>query len=320
MHACILSTGYGRRLGGIVTSKALIPFLGRPLVAHTLELLDRWGVEAATLLARSGQDLGVLRSAVEGAVLPCTPVHADDWVGVFAWLNAWATDADEPMLIVNGDLLLSPGWGLVSTTHYDAGADLTIGAIRAPGGDGQYGKQRTFAVGTDGMLVPPGSGGAPLIAHQIGMSVVAPRALRQLCGLPLAAEDPWSDEFVPRLLANRCRIQPALCDAYWRDVGTWRRIWAAHADHFPNHVDRSARVHTSARLEGWTWIGPGAVIASSARIENSVVEGGAVVGPHASVKQSFIGAKAFVPAYAVLDLEVLHCGRTAEAIVEELGA
>ncbi|MGH3995576.1 MAG: NTP transferase domain-containing protein, partial [Pseudonocardiaceae bacterium] len=136
MHACILSTGFACRLGGAVASKALIPFLGRPLVDHMLEVLSHWGVEAATLLARGSQDLGVLQRAVDDAALPCTAAHADDWLGVFGWLQGWAANADVPMLIVNGDLLLSRSWGMLSVAHRDAGADLTMAATRVPGGDG----------------------------------------------------------------------------------------------------------------------------------------------------------------------------------------
>ncbi len=314
-EAAILSSGFGRRLGPAVPSKALIPFLGEPLVRRQLGLLRSWGVVKATLLARPTCELDLLREAVRNSALRCEPVHVLDWPGVYEWLLAWAQTSMTPMVTLNGDLLLDPSWGTALTTHRVLAADVTVAAVRDASGDGQFGKPREFSLNRDGIVVP-GSGDT-VVAHEIGMTVTSPRALRRLADIPNQAEDPWADEFIPLLIEEGYRVRITFGRGYWRDLGTWRRIWSAHADREMRYVAPSANVDPEARLSGWFWIGPEATISAGARIQNSVIGERATVAPDVQISNSFVGHGVAVDDH--LAEQVVNQGHGPEVLAESLG-
>lgn len=310
LHASILSAGHGRRMGAAIASKALIPYLGRPLIRTQLDILRGWGVRSASLLTRPISDQRSLYIAVDDAAIPCEVVPVDEWPGVFAWMDAWAVQRRGTMLMINSDLILDDNWNSCVLAHLEAGADLTVAAAPAPRGDGQYGKPGDFRIaGSDESAV----------VYQIGMSLSSPRALRQLRALQRLTSDPWVHEFIPRLKDRGFRVQAALSSGYWRDLGTWHRVWAAHADQQPRYVDQNATVDRQAILTGWYWIGAGAVVEAGALVTDSVIAAGAHVGSNAHVHRSFVGERSRLEPSATLRMQVLHSNRAPESMSEALG-
>jgi hypothetical protein len=268
--------------------------MGRPLVLQQLEVLAAWGATRVSLLAPRDDDLERLRSVVRKAPVACAVYGAADAPATLGeWLFERAVASDESILTMRGDLLADASWGEVTESGGGARPDLTVAAVGRPGDDGQWGEPVRLALRGD--VVVPSGAGDELTAHLIGMSVVSPSAVGGLAATP-GRVTPSMAGAIPWLTSFGYRIRLVSDRGSWRHLSTWRRVWAAHRDRLRGRVfvDRQATVAPSARVSGWAWVGPGAIVEPGADVSGSVISSGAVVGAGARLSNSFISEHARV--------------------------
>jgi mannose-1-phosphate guanylyltransferase len=315
----VLCAGLGTRLRPLTERlpKPAVPLGGVPLIRYTLALLRGAGVRRAVVnvhhlpevmeraarsaAARLGVELAVSRE----------PVIAGTG-GALREARALLEGA-ETILLVNGDVLFDVDLGGALAAHRAGGALATMVLLPMPAG-GRYAAVEVDAGGSVRQIAGRfGPGGERLVPlHFSGVHLLSPALLEHVPATPFECD--VNRHVYPPLMAGG-RIRGLLVDGYWNDLGAPDRYVAAHldllahriplgrfggADPFEGCADRGGGVFAARGVR----IDPTAIVVGPALLcEDSVVEGGANVGPGA-----VIGAACRVAPGAVVRNAVLWDG------------
>jgi len=286
MRAMILAAGLGTRLRPLtdVLPKPAVPFFDRPLAAHVLRHLASVGVTDVVVNAHH------LGAKLEPALRPFVPrgvtleVVVEERLlgtggGVKAALGHQSARlgppaADEPLLLVNGDVLFFPDLRGALAHHLSQGALATM-VVRAHPEAVRLGAIEVEDGVVRRILGAPATSPAAEAFMFTGVHVLSGRALGRL-----------PDEgcivrrgYVPWLEAGE-RIAGRIETAPFRDCGTLGEYRAAHLDVLRGAValpiDQDARgwVDPSARVEGDvadSVIGAGVHVAPGVVLRRTVV-------------------------------------------------
>ena len=306
MRAVVLVGGFGTRLRPLTLHrpKQMLPVLDRPMIEWVAGWLGANGVdevvlslgyrpEAFTEAYPDGLCAGVgLRYAVEPEPL--------DTAGAirFAARAVGLDQADEPFLVVNGDVITDLAIGALVALHRARGAEATI-ALTPVEDPSRYG---VVPIGPDGrveaFIEKPDRANAPSNWINAGTYVLNPSVVARIAdGRRVSIER----EVFPAMVADGT-LYALQSDAAWVDAGTpatylsvqlelahrtgWRPVGVA--------VDPSATVEQAVLAEGVS-VGAGAVVRGSVVGRRTVIEAGAVV------QDSIVGEGAVVGAGSVLD-------------------
>ena len=308
MRAVVLVGGFGTRLRPLTlsTPKQMLPVAGPTMIERCLAHLARHGVDEAVLSLGYRSDVftdaypdgvcaGVrLRYAVEPEPLDTAGAvrFAADHAGI-----------DEPFLVVNSDVMTELDVSALAAFHASHGAEGTI-ALTPVEDPSHFGVVPTDANGKVLAFIEPSDAvkkgleapkePPPTNLINAGFYVLEPSALGRI---PTGRKVNIERETFPAMVADGSLYARA-DDAYWIDVGTPERYLQGNLDH----------------SDGKGWIAPDARVAADARVTESVVLAGAVIGAGATVHRSIIGAGAEVgPGATVTDVSVLGDGVRVEA-------
>jgi mannose-1-phosphate guanylyltransferase len=320
-RALVLAAGLGTRLRPLTdaTPKPLLPVLGRPLLAWSLERLAAVGCEAVAINLHHHGDLIRARFGGEHAGMALTwseePVLLGT-LGALAPLGDFFAGAGV-VLILNGDSLCR--WPLAELLQRHrqrrAAATLLLAARPYPAAFGGG-----VAVGRDGAirsLMPPPSppppplqtparrvfAGAHVLSPELAAEAMAcaRHAVRGMAAAPAGAPPDIVRDLYEQLLAERPGCIASLTTSRrWHDLGTPRRFLAATLDWLAESglrrwispdavVSRRATVR-AASLEA------GCRVEAGADIAGSVLLAGAAVGAGAAVRASLVGPGAVIAA------------------------
>ena len=306
MRAVVLVGGFGTRLRPLTLQrpKQMLPVLDRPMIEWVTGWLAGNGVdevvlslgyrpEAFTEAYPDGTCAGVrLRYAVEPEPL--------DTAGAvrFAALAAGLDRADEPFLVVNGDVLTTLDIGALVALHRARGAEGTI-ALTPVEDPSRYG---VVPIEADGRVVAfiekPPRDQAPSNWINAGTYVLEPSVLGRI---PDGRKVSIERETFPAMVAEG-RLYALQSDASWVDAGT-------PATYLSVQLDLAARtgwqpsgvtVEPGAVLDGAV-LRPGATVEAGATVRRSVIGRDARIGAGAAVTDSIVGDGARIGAGARLD-------------------
>ncbi len=129
VQAVIMAGGFGTRLRPLTDDvpKPMLTVGGRPLLEHTIESLEQAGIRRINVTTHylpekisdyfgNGRDFGV----------ELTYVPEDRPLGTAGALGLVGA-TEEPLLVINGDILTRVDFRAMLTFHRDQGADLTVG-------------------------------------------------------------------------------------------------------------------------------------------------------------------------------------------------
>ena len=323
--ALIVAGGRGTRLLPLTEHlpKPMLPFCGAPFLAGLARRLGEAGVRRIGLVV--GADTAPFEPLVgalaphdlEVAIVP-EPEPLDTAGGV----RAASLDIDEPVLVLNGDVLSDLDVVALCAHHADSGAAATIALTRV---------DDTSAFGVcvlDGdritaFVEKPAPGSLP--GHDTinaGAYVLEAGLLQRFAAGPLSFER----EVFPALLEAGERLTGHIHDGVWTDLGTPERFLAGQrlvldgALPWPPlgdladlgalegrparegvRVGRDVRVAADARLDAPVVLGSGVSVGSGAAVGPYVViADGAHVGDGADIADALVGEGALVAQRAVL--------------------
>jgi len=335
--ALIVAGGRGTRLLPLTTEvpKPMLPFCGAPLLAGLARRLAGQGVERIGLIV--GADTAPFAALVpmlaphglEVFLVP-EPTPLDTAGGV----RAATLDLDEPVLVLNGDVLSDLDVAALARRHVDADAAVTISLTRVA-------DTSTFGVCVlDGdritaFIEKPESGSLP--DHDTvnaGAYILAAGVLRLFPEGPLSFER----EVFPALLEAGGTIAGAVHEGVWTDLGTPGRFLAGqrlvldgaltwpplddlgvHGETGDVRVGRDVWIAPGARLDGPLVLGdgvrveagaavgpyvvaePGVTIGGRSDVSNAVLSVGVRIGDDATVIDSLLAEGVMVPAGAEVD-------------------
>ncbi|HMM48154.1 MAG TPA: NDP-sugar synthase [Miltoncostaeaceae bacterium] len=315
MRAIILVGGEGRRLRPLTDTrpKPMMPLVDRPFVAHQLDLLRRHGIR--DVIFSCGYRPDALRDHFgDGAAFGMRLRYVVDpqplgTAGAVA--NAIDLLDDDPVLVLNGDILTDLDLTSMITRHRDLGAHGTI-ALTPVEDPSAFGLVR----------LRPGDAVEEFVEKPRGDQLRPGEPFRINAGTYVLERE--LIEMIPRGVA--CSIEreifPAAAEAghlfgypsgsYWRDIGTPASYLAASHDVLAGRIETDApadgayvgpsvRLGRRAQVDELSCLGAAAAVGYGARIETSVVGSRALVGEGACLSGAIVGARVSIGAGASIE-------------------
>jgi mannose-1-phosphate guanylyltransferase len=321
LEAILLVGGKGTRLRPltITVPKPLLPTAGVPFLAHQLARAAACGV-TRVVLATSYRSEMFAECFGDGAAfgLEIDYVHEPEPLGTGGGIrNAAArlhSGPDDPVVILNGDILSGHDLAAQLDVHRKADAAVTLHLVEVPD-PARFGCVPTEASGrvTAFLEKTPNP-----VTNRInaGCYVFARRAIDDIpAGQVVSVER----QTFPGLIESGQVVMGYPDNSYWLDVGTPEAFVRGSADVVLGRLASpalsgapgqalvlpGATVAGSARLTGGTVVGAGAVVGPDAQVHASVLFDGARVGAGAQIRDSVLGQRASIGDGVALDGAVI---------------
>lgn len=224
LRAVVMAGGYGTRLRPLTEElpKPMLPVGSRPLLELIVEQLRQAGIRQVNVAThykgdliaehfRDGRDFGI----------DIRYVKEDQPLGTAGALSL-LEHTDEPLLVMNGDILTRVDFRSMLNFHREHEADLTV-AVR------QYDFRVPYGViETDGVLVR-GISEKPIVRHFInaGIYLLSPAACRMIPGGGQTYDIP---DLISTLVKENRTVVSFPIREYWLDIGKRDHYNQAQAD------------------------------------------------------------------------------------------
>ncbi len=313
MKAVIMAGGFGTRLRPITCSlpKPMVPVANVPMMEHIVTLLKKYDLTRITsvlyfqpdIITRyfsDGSDFGVDMKYVMATA---------DFGTAGSIKNAESVLADEPFIIISGDVLTDFDLSAAIAWHKEKKAMTTIVLTRVEN-PLEYG---VVITGDDGRIVrfleKPSWGEVFSDTINTGIYILEPEIFKYI---PAQTEFDFSKNLYPLMLKEGLPLFGYIADGYWRDIGNLDEYVIAHRDILEGRVQISipgARLNTigkdvwvganttvskKARMAGGVIIGANCVIEDGAELTNVIIGDGSVVKARAHVRDSVVWQQVYV--------------------------
>ena len=328
MHAIIMAGGEGQRLRPLscISPKPLMPVLGRPVMAYTIDLAARHGITALhvtlgylaeTIEAAFGREASGIRMEYHRERTP---------LGTAGSIREAAKGIDDSFFVLSGDALTDCDLSDALAFHRSKGALATM-VLKKCEKPLDYGVVVTDADGRVKRFVEKPDW-EEAVSDQVntGIYILEPAVLRFI---PQGRAYDFGRELFPLLLAQGLPVYGYAMKGYWCDVGDVQAYVQACADVLDgktqiepicerdgmgNLIAADACVSESAQIHAPCFIGPGAQIAPGAIVgPHAVIEADAHVLRGARVKRSVVMTDARIAQDAALSGAVVGCGAQVRA-------
>ncbi len=294
-QAVIMAGGFGTRLRPltILRPKPMVPVLGRPIMEHVLRLLVRHGVqECICLLYHQGEWIRNYFGDGSPWGVRIRYVQAEaDYGTAGSVRNAADLLAPEPFLVISADVFTTVDLSAAFAFHRDRHAMATL-VLTHVSNPLPYGIVLTDATGRIVRFLEKPSWGE-LFSDTVntGIYILEPSVLELI---PYRQEMDFGKELFPQMLQRGLPLFGYVAEGYWRDIGNVREYWELHRDFAAGAL---AIEPIGTPCGATVWCGKDVRIDPSARLRGRVVLGdGVVIGPHAEVAESVLGAECHVEA------------------------
>ncbi len=316
-EAILLVGGQGTRLRPltIATPKPMLEVAGLPVTVHQIQRLRDAGIERVVLGTSyraevfsdglgDGSHLGVeIAYAVEDEPLGTGGAirHA---------ANLLTSGADDPVAVLNGDVLSGVDYAALIAGHVAADAAVTLHLTRVSD-PRRYGLVPTDPHGRVLEFREKPTTPEEIVTDQINAGCyVFRRSVIDM--IPADRVVSVERETFPHLLAADELVRGVVDDAYWLDLGTPQDFVRGSADlvlgnaPWPAHEAAEsllldgAVVDPTATVSGGSCIGRGATVGPGAEIYGAVLLDGAQVAAGARVTSSVIGVGAVIEEGAIV--------------------
>jgi len=303
VRAMILAAGLGTRLHPLtdVRPKVMIPVMGTSILDFWVERLHRGKFEAAILNAYHLKEKLVEEISEKPRPIPVEvhiePVLLGTGGGIRTALEPLG---DEPLAVVNGDIVCDAPIGKLYSEHLESGVEVSLLLHDWP-------EFNNVAVDRDGAVlgfgkearqIRAGGNGARMLAFT-GIHFINPQALREYTpGVPYNIIDIYR-RLISRGSQPRALFSPGL---FWREMGSiesYTRLTAelggmAAETLSPIETGRRAWIHPDAEispgvvLNGSVVVGKGTRVLDGAHLEDVIVWENATIEPGSRLKRCIV--------------------------------
>lgn len=148
VHAVVMAGGYGKRLMPLTadTPKPMLRVGEQPLIERLVQQLKRAGISRVNISTHyKAEQISAHMGNGQAFGIEVECVSEDQPLGTAGGLSL--VSGDDPLLVINGDILTALDFRALLDFHFEQGADMTV-AVREYGFDVPYG-----VVETDGVNV-----------------------------------------------------------------------------------------------------------------------------------------------------------------------
>ncbi len=323
-EAVVLVGGRGTRLRPLTidTPKPMLPTAGAPFLVHLLARVRDAGIEHV-VLATSYRPEVFAEHFGDGRAFGLSLDYVTETVALGTGgairnvADRLAAGPDDPVVILNGDILSGHDIGGQVAAHFAAAAQVTLHLTEVedarPFGCvpiDAHGRVTDFLEKSPEPVTNRINAGCYVFRRSVIDAIPADR--------PVSVER----EVFPALVRGGALVLGHLDAAYWLDVGTPNAYVRGCADLVLGHLASSALpgppgqclvlagadVAPDAQVTAGTTVGAGAVVAAGAQVAGSVLFDGARIGSGAVVRECAIGRDAVVGRDAVLEGVVVGDG------------
>ncbi len=321
VEAILLVGGLGTRLRPLTehVPKPMLPVAGVPFVAHQVARAAAAGVSRVVLATayraeafeRYVPELNRYGAEVE-LMLETSPLGTAGAIRNAA--ERLSGTADDPVVVLNGDVLDGHDLRAQLARHLEFDADVTLYLTEVD-------DPRAFGsvvVGPEGRVTEFLEKSPEPVTNRVnaGCYVFRRSLIEQI---PPGRAVSVERETFPALLEQGSRVLGHVDRAYWTDLGTPELYVQGSADLVRGVIVPSARpgppgeslvlpgatVHPTARVYGGSSVLAGAVVGPDCVIEGSVVMADAVVGAASRVRRSAVGQGAQIADQVLVDHSVV---------------
>jgi dTDP-glucose pyrophosphorylase len=223
LEAVVMAGGFGIRLRPLTdqTPKSMLPIGERPLLEFTIEQLRQSGVSRVHLVTHYRKDLIAQYFGDGGDFgVEIKYVEEDEPLGTAGGLSLISV-SDDPLLVINGDILTRVDFRAMLDFHREHKADMTV-AVRQHEFQLPYG-----VVTTDGFSITSISE-KPVLRHLIsaGIYLLSP-SLRSYIPVNKPYDMP---DLIANVIADGCSVASFPVGEYWIDIGKLEDYRRALAD------------------------------------------------------------------------------------------
>jgi len=221
--AVIMAGGLGTRLRPLTDDlpKPMLPVAGRPLMEITIDQLRQAGIRRVNLSTHYKKDI-IAKHFGDGHDFGVEIQYVEETqpLGTAGGLSLLEV-SDEPLLVINGDILTGMNFRAMLDFHHEQRAEMTV-AVRQQEYQIPYG-----VVETDGVVIT-GISEKPTLRHFInaGIYLLNPE-VRQY--IPSDKAYDMSD-LIGQLVSDGRRVVSFPVQEYWRDIGEHEDYQHAQAD------------------------------------------------------------------------------------------
>jgi NDP-sugar pyrophosphorylase family protein len=315
MDAVVLVGGEGTRLRPLTYEipKQMLPVVGRPMIAHVVEWLGHHGVDRVVLSLGYRADAFVQAfptNRLAGVALEyAVETEPLDTAGAIRFA-AQGAGVSDTFLVLNGDVLTEFDASRLVEFHRSRSADATIALTPVPD-PSSFGVVPTDASGlVTAFIEKPPAGKSPTNLINAGIYVLEPSVLERI---PSGRRVSIERETFPELV-EAGRLYALASDAYWLDTGRphhylqaqldilWgRRVFSPPAPEIRPGVWVDPSANVAGQLGPHCFVGPEALIAEGATVEDSVICAGARVAAGGVIRRSVVMPGAEVRSNAMVE-------------------
>lgn len=308
----ILAGGIGKNFAPLVTNKTIFPFLGQPMIAHTLDMIRQAGADEAIVVCnRENQKLIASLSSHQISVQTVVQNEASGQAN--ALLLTRKLVGERAMIVLNAVDMLDPGV-LKSFVKQASRTYAQILGMRVkeyfPGGYLQLDGERVISI-----VEKPAPGTEPSdIANLFFHYFSKPQDLFSLLEEEQNGSNP-DDAYERTLdtLLKRETVSFFVYDSYWQKLKEAHRVLDvtklmlakrlqlkiaknAYIDKKATvtgavYIGERAKILAGAVIAGPAYIGDDVIVGNHSLIRNSTVEAGSTIGFGSEVARSYIGPK-----------------------------
>jgi len=299
LSAMVLAAGLGTRLRPLTFElpKPMVPVLDRPVMAHTVDLLHRHGVE------RIVANLHYFPDTIQGYFgdeLRYSP--EEELLGTAGGVRkARELLGDEPFLVISGDALTDLDVSRLLERHRATGGVATL-CVTKVADTSEYGVVLHDREGRiTGFQEKPDPAEALSDLANCGMYLLSPEIFDYF---PASDFVDFAHDVFPRLLEHDVPFFIHELDEYWNDVGSIDELrngtfdaltGALRLEALPDAGPEAVVVGDGSSLEGAelvegpVWLGKDVTIGAGVRLQGPIVIGdGATVGEGAALKRAIV--------------------------------
>lgn len=323
-EAIVVAGGLGTRLRPLTIGhpKHLLPVAGVPFLAHQISKLAASGVDRVVLATSyHAEEFEPVFGDGSGWGVRLEYVTETELLGTGGALRNVAdvlrSGPDDPVVVLNGDILSGHDITAQLRRHERTGADVTLHLV-------EVGDPRAFgSVPTDehGRVTAFMEKSPDPVSHQVNAGCYVFRR-RLIDAIPSDRPVSVERETFPGLLADGAALVGHLESAYWLDVGTPAALVRCSSDLVRGIATSPAHRHPpgercllpgsdvspDAAVRGGSAVGTGARVEAGALLEGSLVFDGAVVSERAVVRDSVVASGAVIGPRSVLEDAVVGEG------------